>query len=443
MKKLILGLLATLALGSSAESQQQTLPASTVVGRLGIGPGPAQAIPFSTLGGILFGSGSGIFGLTLSGDTNYTMVTTDRTVLINAALTAPRTVTLFAAASLATGQQICVADAFGGVTSTNTLTVSRAGSDTVNGGTSAVFRSAFNGSCFISDGFSKWTAIDFLGDPVTVNKGGTGAATLTNHGVVLGQGTAAVAVTAAGAAGQCLVGAGAAADPVFSGCIKITNTQTFLASGTYTPTSGMVYVDAHCIGGGGAGGGTLATSATQANAGGGGAAGGYARGVFTAATIGASKTVTIGAAGAAVSGANGGNGGDTSLGGTLLVATGGQGGPAGILSTTSSIAGGANGGTGSTSGTAGSGITATGQTGYDGWSLLPTNGNLAAGGAGGSSIYAGGGTPAMVGGTAKLPGVNAVGFGNAGAGGAATQSQTAGIGGNGAAGVCIMVEYIQ
>lgn len=45
MKKLILGLLALLALGSPAAAQ--TLPANTVVGRLGIGPGPSQAIPFT------------------------------------------------------------------------------------------------------------------------------------------------------------------------------------------------------------------------------------------------------------------------------------------------------------------------------------------------------------------------------------------------------------
>jgi hypothetical protein len=47
MRKFILGLLALLALGSTAGTQ--TLPANTVVGRLSIGPGPAQAIPFSTL----------------------------------------------------------------------------------------------------------------------------------------------------------------------------------------------------------------------------------------------------------------------------------------------------------------------------------------------------------------------------------------------------------
>jgi hypothetical protein len=47
--------------------------------------------------------------------------------------------------------------------------------------------------------------------------GGTGAATLTNHGVLLGQGTSAVAATAAGTAGQRLRSNGASADPTWEG----------------------------------------------------------------------------------------------------------------------------------------------------------------------------------------------------------------------------------
>lgn len=55
MRKIIMGLLATLLLlaGLAPAASQQTLPANTVLGRLGIGPGPAQAIPFSVLTGNL------------------------------------------------------------------------------------------------------------------------------------------------------------------------------------------------------------------------------------------------------------------------------------------------------------------------------------------------------------------------------------------------------
>lgn len=50
---------------------------------------------------------------------------------------------------------------------------------------------------------------------LAVPAGGTGATTLTNHGVVLGQGTSAVVATGAGTAGQVLTSNGAAADPTF------------------------------------------------------------------------------------------------------------------------------------------------------------------------------------------------------------------------------------
>lgn len=51
--------------------------------------------------------------------------------------------------------------------------------------------------------------------PVTVPNGGTGDTTLTNHGVLIGQATSAVAVTAAGTAGFALTSNGAAADPTY------------------------------------------------------------------------------------------------------------------------------------------------------------------------------------------------------------------------------------
>ncbi len=48
-----------------------------------------------------------------------------------------------------------------------------------------------------------------------VSKGGTGVATLTAHGVVIGNTTGAVAVTGAGTSGQVLTSNGASADPTF------------------------------------------------------------------------------------------------------------------------------------------------------------------------------------------------------------------------------------
>lgn len=54
------------------------------------------------------------------------------------------------------------------------------------------------------------------GTAVDVSHGGTGDTTLTNHGVLIGQGTSAVAATATGSAGQVLQSGGAAADPAYS-----------------------------------------------------------------------------------------------------------------------------------------------------------------------------------------------------------------------------------
>jgi len=52
-----------------------------------------------------------------------------------------------------------------------------------------------------------------------VPNGGTGVATLNNHGLVIGQGINPVAVTAAGTAGQVLQSGGSSADPLYSTAI--------------------------------------------------------------------------------------------------------------------------------------------------------------------------------------------------------------------------------
>jgi hypothetical protein len=56
---------------------------------------------------------------------------------------------------------------------------------------------------------------NWSGTGLSVANGGTGASTLTDHGVVLGSGTGVVSVTSAGTSGQVLTSNGAAADPTF------------------------------------------------------------------------------------------------------------------------------------------------------------------------------------------------------------------------------------
>lgn len=104
-----------------------------------------------------------------------------------------------------------------------------------------------------------------------------------------------------------------------------TNQIMFNASGTYTPTAKMIFAFVEVIAGGGGGG--SAQTGSGASVGGAGGGGGYAASTLSAATIGASQSVTVGngGSGGAVGANNGGNGGPSSFG-TLLSANGGAGG---------------------------------------------------------------------------------------------------------------------
>jgi hypothetical protein len=105
--------------------------------------------------------------------------------------------------------------------------------------------------------------------------------------------------------------------------------QSFTASGTYTPTAGMKYCEIELVGGGGGSGGSNAGSVTAIVVSGSGGAGGYAKLLATATEIGASRTITIGAAGTAgTATTGGGNGGNTIITG-IATANGGVGGALG------------------------------------------------------------------------------------------------------------------
>jgi hypothetical protein len=89
------------------------------------------------------------------GDADYTMISTDRYVGLTAALTAPRTWAL--PTGLVGGTTIRTADEVGGISSTNTLTITATGAETINGASSFVFNAPFAGADFAYDGTSKWT----------------------------------------------------------------------------------------------------------------------------------------------------------------------------------------------------------------------------------------------------------------------------------------------
>lgn len=215
-----------------------------------------------------------------------------------------------------------------------------------------------------------------------------------------------------------------------SSVVRSVKLQSFTTSGTYTPSSGMLYAVVRVVGGGGGGGGTGATGAGVFAMAGGGGGGGGAESVLTAATIGASQTVTRGAGGTGgVGAANGGTGGTSSFG-SLVVATGGNGGTLGTPSSSQATALGGGGG----SVTAGS-LVNVGSAGGFGLTMYPNAGVPGAGGA--SGFGSGGGVTAVFGGNGTTP----AGAGGGGGGASINASTAAANGGAGANGRVDVYEF--
>lgn len=215
--------------------------------------------------------------------------------------------------------------------------------------------------------------------------------------------------------------------------------QVFTSNDTYTPTAGMEYCIVEMVGAGGGGGGANSAGAGEGGGSGGGGAGGYARKLYTAANIGASAAVVIGAAGAGGAAGNnpgtaGGNSTFTPAGtGLVLTCTGGAGG-SGIASSAGISA--STGGNGSTA--VNGDINIKGGNGYPGWSHAAVA--LLTGGGGGSSVMAPGATGTTTAGTGAA-GSGTGGYG-AGGDGARAVGGTDRAGGAGGGGLCIVTEFI-
>lgn len=141
-------------------------------------------------------SGYNVDSFTGHGDSVYAILSTDRTVGTNAAFTASRTWTLPAASAVNPGQDLIVADFQGTVTASNTLVISRAGADTINGGGTAVTITVANGAyLFRSDGVSKWTA-QALGAAAAGGVSSVTCGTGLSGGTITTSGTCAVSLSA-------------------------------------------------------------------------------------------------------------------------------------------------------------------------------------------------------------------------------------------------------
>lgn len=221
--------------------------------------------------------------------------------------------------------------------------------------------------------------------------------------------------------------------------VQKVNVQTFVASGTYTPSVGLKYCTIEVVGGGGAGGGANITSSTQGAAGSGGGGGGYARKTISSATVGVSQTVTIGAGGTIGAAGAGGNTGGTTSVGAIVSASGGLGGLAGTVSgaTTFAFRAGGAGGAGSSGD-----FNITGSSG--GNSIAAgTNSTLALPGDGGASYFAG--RIAAIGAATNSTNTGNPGilYGGGGSGGYNLLAEAAATTGSaGGAGIVVITEFI-
>ena len=99
-------------------------------------------------------------------DTAYSALVTDR-LIAYVALSAARIVTFPSAAAFPAGHRLVVIDESGSCSATNTITLARAGTDTINGATSAVIASAYGSVEIESNGVGVWTIVEQSVAPAT------------------------------------------------------------------------------------------------------------------------------------------------------------------------------------------------------------------------------------------------------------------------------------
>ncbi len=349
-----------------------------------------------------------------------------------------QTVVLPVTSTLALGQSFWIVN-----NSTGVVTVQSSGANTVKAmaaGTGLLV------TCILTSGTTaaSWNVnSEALDLPWSLADGGTGAALTASNGGIVYSGASALAILAGTATAGLALLSGANTTPSWSSSPPITRviTQRITASGagTYTPTTGMVYVHIRAQAAGAGGGGAETTTAGNISAGGAGGGGEYIEAIFTAAQIGASKAYSVGAKGTGgTAGANNGNdGGNTTFNTTFIIAVGGSHGNGGA-STSGAVSQFLTdpgiGGTGGSVATGtlirqiagGIGNVAVGQT------------TQSRGGKGGSSGCGGSGGATG----AASAGGNAAANSGAGGGGAATQATTQAAGGDGADGFLEFIEYV-
>lgn len=133
-------------------------------------------------------------------DTAYTALQGDL-VIAYTSIAAARVVTLPAASAFIPGQRLTIIDESGSCSAVNTISVARAGADTINGSASSqVINQARGYLALISDGVSKWTIVDSS----TITAAQISDSTATGRALVTAANAAAgrTALTAAASGGN-------------------------------------------------------------------------------------------------------------------------------------------------------------------------------------------------------------------------------------------------
>ncbi|QBQ99255.1 hypothetical protein [Paraburkholderia pallida] len=312
-----------------------------------------------------------------------------------------------------------------------------------NGGTGASTASSARGNlgAAASGANNDITSLSGLTTALSVAQGGTSLATLTAHGVVLGQGTSAPTFATIGTTGRVLTDNGAGADPSFQAIPnqtgRLINVQVLSSTATYTKTPGTNFQIVELQADGGGGGGTAATGTGQSAAASGGGSGAYAKVLIATAVTGVTVTLPTGGAGA-TAGNNVGTAGTTASFGSYVSCPGGNAGAGGAATSTASVAADS---VPTAAPTVGSGATALvlvpGSAGFVGVVLNP-----------GSASYGGQGGPSSMFPTlfqAKVGSGAGIGASNPGQGGGganqAAASGAANAGGQGGNSYCVVWEF--
>lgn len=179
------------------------------------------------------------------GDTNATISAGVNVVRLTTALTGARVLTLPAASGYNAQKRLDIINPKGVATSTNTVSVARAGSDTIDGGTGnvVIINSAYGYTTLWSDGTSKWSTANHIDasnidtGTLAAARGGTGVSnsnTITLAGNLVTSGANSLTLTTTGTTNVTLPTAGTLA--TLAGSESLTNKKL----GSLT-TNGPVY----------------------------------------------------------------------------------------------------------------------------------------------------------------------------------------------------------